>query len=404
MNRLISSKALRFFFLLLASLFLIGSLLPKIRSDTGEHNLHVHQAKAFLQGRFDIPQYYHDVAVYKERYYSPFPPFPALVLLPIVALFGVSSTKATLVSIILSALNIIVLTRLLKKLDIDSKSIPWIVAAFFLGTAYWLSVYNSSGVWFFAHVVAVTCMLLALSEVFGNGRGVLAGLLLGMAFLSRQLFIYSTLFLCVVLWENPHFNTRRGKFGNILGFMLSVGFCLGIYLAYNWIRFGNILDTGYSYLLLSGFLKERFERFGLFHPAYVPFNFIHMFLQGFHITFSPPTYLGGMQMDPFGTSLAFASPFVFIAFRAKWKRSLLWAAWTSITMSLIHILLYCCNGWIQVNAQRYSLDFLPILILLVALGTKWTAESLWKAAMIYSILLNVLAYSIHFLGKIAKPF
>jgi hypothetical protein len=145
------------------------------------------------------------------------------------------------------------------------------------------------------------------------------------------------------------------------------------------------------------------ERYGLFHPIYVPFNLIHLFLQGFHIQFTPPTYLwpGRIKMDPFGTSLTFASPFVFLSLLAAWKRPLKWAAWFSVASTLIGALFFCNNGWVQWNTQRFTLDFLPILILLVASGAQKVNPAWWKAAIVYSISLNVLAlFCIPLLNKI----
>lgn len=49
------------------------------------------------------------------------------------------------------------------------------------------------------------------------------------------------------------------------------------------------------------------------------------------------------------------------------------------------------NGWIQVNAQRFTLDFWPILILLVGLGTQRVAARVWKASILWGVGLNVLA-------------
>jgi len=65
---------------------------------------------------------------------------------------------------------------------------------------------------------------------------------------------------------------------------------------------------------------------------------------------------------------------------------------------IIHTLLYYNNGYVQANTQRFSLDFLPIIIILVALSIKSIPENLWKASVVYSIILNVLALSIVFLG------
>jgi 4-amino-4-deoxy-L-arabinose transferase-like glycosyltransferase len=398
MKKFLGSKYFKIFFWSLASLIILGSLYPKINADSGEKNLYVYQADAFLHGQLDITQYHQDVAIYNGRIYVPFPPFPALLLLPFVAILGVASTKVMFVSIALSILSVFLLMQILKKLDIDLKYIPWIVASFFLGTGYWSAVLRSSSVWFFAHVVSVTCMFLAINEAFGKGRGLLIGFFLGLAFLSRQLSIYFIFFLFAVLLVKPSSNTRKLNISNVLGFVVVLGFCISVYLVFNWMRFENIFDTGYSYISLPGFLKERVEKYGMFNIVYVPFNFLYMFLQGFHVEFSSPTYLSGISMDPFGTAITFASPFVFFAFFAKWKKSLLLAAWFSVGLSLTHMLLYYNNGYVQANTQRFSLDFLPVLILLIGLGIKRIPEYLWKSAIIYSIALNVFALTFVFLG------
>ncbi|MFC2164528.1 glycosyl transferase family 39 [Acidobacteriota bacterium] len=385
------------------------SLLPGLMSSGGK-NLHVHQAKSFLEGRLDIPRYLHDAAVFKGRYYVPFPPFPAVLLLPFVALFGIKFTNTVLIGIALAVLSFLVLRRILGRLNIAPQSTLWILAAFFGGTAYWFCLVRSTHVWFFSHILAVTCILLAINEVMGRGRGFLAGCFLGMAFLSRQLTIYSVIFLLALLWYRPEYRQNRDRNVNIIMFFIPVLLCLGVYFVYNWVRFENILDTGYYHIyagadyLSAGkpdlFLKERVEKYGLFHPAYVPFNFIHMFVQGFRIEFNPPNFLGAIRMNPFGTSLTFASPFVFAALIAKWRKSHLWAAWLSIGLTVITLLFYHTNGWRQVNAYRYTLDFLPLLVLLAAMGINRVKPIIWKTAIAYSIGLNILAIGIyHFTGK-----
>ncbi len=383
------------------------SLLPNLLS-SGDKNLHVHQAKSFLEGRFDISQYRHDVAIFKDKYYVPFPPFPTVLLLPFVFFLGVKFTNTVVIGAALSVASFVILKRILGRLNIEPEAALWILAAFFGGTAYWFCLVRSTHVWFFSHIVAVTCIFMAINEVLGKGRGLLAGTFLGMAFLSRQLAIYSAIFLLVLLWHRPEFQQKRDRVSNLIKFLVPVALSVGLYFVYNWLRFENIWDTGYTYIyagkdyLSAGrpdlFLKSRVEQYGLFHPIYIPFNFIHMFVQGFRIEFTSPDYLGAIRMHPFGTSLTFASPFVFAAFMAKWKKSYLWAAWISIGLTVTHILFYHTNGWRQVNAYRYSLDFLPILILLVAIGLNRIRSGIWKTAITYAVILNIVALSIYHLA------
>lgn len=378
-----------------------ASLWHKLRVDTGATNLCVHQAKAFLQGRLDIDPTLSqvDLARHNGCGYVVFPPFPALVLAPLVAVFDVDGVRPVLISILLSLLNILVLKKILQALAIEAEHIPWILAAFFLGTAYWLAVLWSSGVWFTAHIMSVTAMLLAIREALGKGRGLLVGLFCGLAFLSRQLTIYSSVFLLCALWLNPRHAEGKGRAVNCVGFAFAVGLCLGAYLLFNWLRFGDAFETGYAFLNLHNFQKARVDQHGMFSLAYMPFNFCYMFLQGFHLEFGAQDYLSLKRMDPFGTSITFASPFVFFAFLARWRRPLVAAAWVSIGLTLAHFLLYFNNGFCQINAQRFTLDFFPVLIVLTALGISQANARLFKAAVAYSVGLNILAFGLTFLRE-----
>jgi hypothetical protein len=365
---------------------------------SGVKNIHVYQALGLLQGHvylpFSDPGRIFDIAFVNGRYQCPFPPFPALLLLPFVWIFG-ESTRVVPLSLALTLLNVLVLTRLLQKLAVESRVIPWILAAFFLGSAYWAEVRGSVNGSSFSHIVAVSGILLALNEAFGKGRGILIGFFLGMAFLSRQLSIYSAILLTAAIYQNPRFSSMGQRIRSLLAFGSSFSVAVGVYLVFNWLRFGDPLDTGYSkWILTDPFMIERWKHFGSFHPQYFFHNFVYMFIQGFHLEFSPPMYLDKPRLDPFGTSLTFASPFVFFAFRARWTKFLLRAAWLSITLCVLHALFYFGNGYVQENSIRYALDFFPLLIILVALGIKNMQEKIWKAAIAYSIGLNLLALSL----------
>ena len=117
-----------------------------------------------------------------------------------------------------------------------------------------------------------------------------------------------------------------------------------------------------------------------------------MFLQGFHVVFGGEDMLTIKRLDTMGTAITFASPFIFYAFRARWSKMLHMGAWVTITFCLIHMMLYYNNGWNQANCQRFTMDFMPVLMLLVALGVDRSKGNLWKYAITYSIILNIIAY------------
>ena len=380
---------------LIVPLLLVASMTGSLIQNTGSKNLYAYQAQAFLSGRLDLQGSLKTLPgeVFEKdgRFYSPFPPFPALLLTPFVAVFGVDDLKVTWVTALLACLACYLLFRILQRLEFDSDMIFWVVAAFGLGTAFWPVLRASQWVWMFAQIVCVVFILLALHETLGKGRGLLAGLFLGCAFLSRQLAVYTVIFLIAWLWEKQ---SGRRRLMNLLGLLIGLGVCVLVYAGFNYLRLGS-LGTGYGGMILDGFGKERVDRLGLFNFAYLFFNSIYMFVQGFHLEFGGAEGLQLTGIDPFGTSLLAASPFVIAALRAKWEGKLLPGAWLAIILSLVHMLLYFNNGFRQFNSQRFSLDFLPILILLVALGFKKSSPDLTavlKILIIYSILLNTLTF------------
>jgi hypothetical protein len=379
---------------------------PRLWAAPGEHKHYLHQAQAFLHGRLDIDEAFGDVATYQGKNYVVFPPFPALLITPLVAVFG-DQTRTTVVGLVLTALNFFVLRGILQKLEIERTQAPqdagvrlpvgrhaterWLLGAFFFGTAYTTSLFQAYESWHFAHIVAVTCLLLGVYEALGRGRSVLVGLACGLAFFSRQLCLYSAIFLAAALWYRWRGATRRAWLLSGVGFFAPIAVCVALYMWLNWQRFGDPFETGYAYLPLTGALRERVAKYGLFNVAYVPFNLVYLLLQGPHIDFARPALLSVERMDPWGTSLLFASPFVFLAPLARWSRALLWAAWIAIALPIVHSAFYYNNGFVQTNAQRFTLDFWPILIVLVALGTRRVKPHWWKAAIVYAIALNAVS-------------
>jgi len=393
-------KMLRIVVYSILTIMVIVTTIPNYieRVREGFVSIHVLQADAFLHGRLSVGDAHeleaHELAVFEGKKYVHLPPFPAVVLMPFVAIWGMN-THFTYVGLSLALFAVVILKRILEQLQIDKEKIPWLICAFVAGSAYWWCIRRSGTPWLTAHVVAVICVLLAIHEALGKGRGFLTGMFLGMAILSRQLSVYSTIFLCCALWNgglNGTIALNRKRTLNIILFFMGTGIWISLYLAFNWARFGSPFDTGYAYIPLGGFLKARVDQYGLFNIAYIPFNLTHMFLQGFHIVFGGGDMLTMKRLDMMGTSITFASPFIFYAFRARWPKILHIGAWVTITFCLLHMMLYYNNGWNQRNCQRFTMDFMPVLILLVALGIDRAKSNLWKYAISYSVILNAVAH------------
>jgi hypothetical protein len=221
----------------------------------------------------------------------------------------------------------------------------------------------------------------------------LAGVCIGLSFLTRQLTIFMAIFVVAVLWQHPRLAQPRSRWIQLGLLACAIALCVALYLGYNALRFGNPLQTGYTLMPLSGFLKERFDYHGLFDLRYLPFNLYYLLLAGFQIEFAPPAFLRPIGLSPFGTAITIASPFIFSALLARGNKALLIAAWASIALILVPQLFYYNNGWMQFNAQRFTLDFWPVLFVLVAMGAARAPRTLWHAAIVFAIALNVVNWA-----------
>ena len=153
-------------------------------SRSGSYNHFVWQADAFLHGRFviDYPvtsgpftnAYLQDVMPVASQPDSPsygllpFPPLPAVLLMPFVAIFGLA-TDSQLFGVVLGALNVGLAWRMTSRLT-ESRSAAFLATLFFaFGTVHWYASMLST-TWFLAHVVAVTFVLLGITLALDGER------------------------------------------------------------------------------------------------------------------------------------------------------------------------------------------------------------------------------------------
>jgi hypothetical protein len=354
--------------LILLVLLVAVSMIPVIWRDDGASNLHVLQAAAWLDGRLDIDHYAPDVAEYGGRNFIPFPPAPAAVLLPFVAAFGTHATNPPLVATFLFVVDVFVMRRLLIQLGVGESVRTWILIAFFAGSPLWSSLLWTDGVWFFSHVVGVTFILLALTEVFGRRRGWLVGLLLGCAFLSRQLYIISAIFLIAALLRDQKTSSPARR--RLIGFGIGVGVCVLAYLVLNWARFGDPLETGYRYIDLTAWpwIDQRIREHGIFSPAYIPFNLITFLINGVHVEFTSPDKLQDAALSPFGISLVAACPFIFVGLYANRRDLLVRAALAVVLLTFAAQTFYYLSGYGEYGGVRFALDYLAVWMIPVAWG------------------------------------
>ena len=366
-------------------------------SNDGANNPYLMFADSLLHGHLNLPPMnsYGDLIIYNNNCYLPYPPFPSIILLPFVAIFGVHHVNTVFIALIMTCINLYLMHSILTRLRVDQKYYTWITLGFFLGTGYWYALFTSHHVYAFAHITSCMLQLLLINEVLGKRRWWLVGCLIGCSFLTRQMTLFYVIFALGYMWYLHKEQKEKIRFSDMAALLAPLGVFVGLGLLYNYLRFGNPMDTGYKYIVFIGVLKDRVSHYGVFSTKKFQINFYEFFINAFNIEFKGDDLMSIKDMDLWGTSLLSASPFVIAAFKAEWPKTLKIFTWLTIITILTGTLLYHNDGYFQVNTVRFALDFLPLLFVLVALGFKHMPAWIYKGLIIYSVLLNLIAFMIH---------
>ena len=322
-----------------------------------------------------------------------FPPGPAMVMVPLAAVWGYEINDVFF-TVFFAALNVALLYVLLRRLSRGGRTgrgrreILWLTVLFGFGTAHlWCSVLGQ--VWFTALIIGVTCTLLYLLASIDARHPFLAGLALALGFATRTPLLFSCVFfLAFVLFPG---GTRIGR--HQLGWALrKLGLfgapCIAMGLALLWmnqLRFGHLSEFGHTYLA-DGSL-DRIKTYGLFNAAFLSKNLSAMFTLVPRLEPREPY----ITVSKHGMSLLLTTPaFLWLLWpmpRVSRADKLWWRAlWVAALAVGIPAVFYQNTGYEQFG-YRFSLDYTPYLIALLAVGRR--PLSLWfKAAVVFGIGIN----------------
>jgi hypothetical protein len=336
------------------------------------YNHFVWQADAFLHGRFAIPwpvyvgggtgfgnYYFQDVmALPGSPGYGliPYPPLPALLLLPLVAVAGMT-TDAAIVAAVLGAVNVALAWRIARALTRTAPQAMLATVFYGFGTVAWYAAMLGS-TWFLAHVVASTCLLLAIglairgdpgtqrptlaavphpatvvrSGALFSARQFVTGVTFGLAVLARLTTILGAPFFVFVGRGGPLTRAVSAGVGAALAVVLLFG--------YNLASSGSVFHPAYDY----AYRTEYTPRPELVHPEWAPEDLRYVpqnlgIMLGWLPIVRPECGLSLLdpncplvQPDPIGMSLLLTSPGYLLAgglvLRRRRRRDRA-AAWTS---------------------------------------------------------------------------
>jgi len=274
------------------------------------YNSYALQAKAWLSERLDIGgtglYFKHlEIAEYMGKYYVSFPPFPSLVLLPFVFLFGIqapgsASAALTFDHMLAAASSVLAFVYAMKLAreygKTDLSAMLW--ALFLTVGGNFILVMASGWVWFIAQTFAFSLTLAALyyakkpcfsgrnaktppvrarfsrpkkAPAFDRRRSAALPLfLICAAVLCRPFNIVALPFVVWLLYKSgrlPDFKDAKGILKTLLPAALLVLAALWL----NFARFGNPLEFGHNYL--PEFLEAEKGQFSL---SYIPKNFFNL--------------------------------------------------------------------------------------------------------------------------------
>jgi hypothetical protein len=347
-------------------------------------------ADAFLHGRLSIPvdrpwMELVPVPGGSGAQYSPFPPAPALTLMPPVAVLGlfpgVGELSGNVMSAVVGAANVALAWYLLAGIGVALKPRLVIVIGFAFTTHWWVA--GMAGTHHYAAVVATFFLLLALNLAVRHRLPALVGLTLGLAAGSR-LPTGLALPLLLALFAD-RWRPSRAHAELLLGLAIPAA----LFAAYNLARFGSPFDTGYVHIPSgdAGLLvtDEPWFSHGLISPLYVPRHLYAIFIQG-------PVVVDGfpfLKPSITGLSLTLSAPFLFWAVKARGP--LVAVTWLSVGLILLPDVMHGSWGFAQFG-YRFVLDAVPLLLLLLGWGYRERAS--WSLVAAAAVGVTVHAWGI----------
>ncbi|HWH37652.1 MAG TPA: hypothetical protein VNT28_07750 [Candidatus Limnocylindrales bacterium] len=426
------------FVLIALAVYLISN---PARTNTYDH--FVWQAAALLEGRFaiDFPvhdgphvnYYFQDVMPLIDqpgRGLLPFPPLPALLLLPQVFIAGLDA-DAALLAVLLGAINVGLAWRMVSRLTDDLRVALLATIFFGFGTVHWYAAMLGS-TWFLAHVAAITFLLLSITLALDGerqeraksalarlGMGVgpggwfrplqfMAGFLLGIAAIGRLPILLGAPFL-VFVGAGGSYRARAfsAGLGALIPFLLL--------LAYNYAASGHFFNPAYEWLYQTEFLaylpppncQATFppavcdfltinRDYAIEDPRHVPLNALIML--AWPPVVQPECPLSFFDRScslfrpsPTGMSILLTSPLYLIALplvRSAWRQRLVMGSTLAIVAIGLLNLMHFSQGWVQFG-YRFSNDFAPFALVLVTLALAWRGVRPWTVTLVViSVLVN----------------
>ena len=370
-------------------------------------------AQSLMQFRLDIPNpgQTHDLTEFKGKWYTPWGILPASLLIPPQLLKG-RFIPTFYLSLFFSSLTTVVVFLLLKRLqkeffhNLSTRGVYLILVLFAFGTAQFY-VGTLGSVWHVNQIVSSFFGALGIFAIFKKNRSsidyFISSLCFGIGFLGRPTIIFLislplSLFVFDLFQKKKLFLDQKQKYIKqvIIIFVLPLMFFCSVFFLYNYVRFGNVFQTGYDYIQESSNLQEIRKKNGLSSLKNIPQN-------AWYLLFELPTLKTvdnhiAFNFNLYGNSIFFLTPPFLTIFLSpliiKKKRGIqinpfISSLWIAVFSTIIPVLMHYSSGWMQFG-YRYSLDITVLLLLLSVFGIRGKLNVLYVLGIILAIIMYIL--------------
>ena len=365
-------------------------------------------AASLIHGRLDLPgpAETHDLVTFRGKWFAPWGLLPAILLIPIQLMKG-RYIPPLYLSLLFGSLNVSLFYAMLARVrkDFFPSMRAWellvVTGLFAFGTPnFYLSTLGS--VWHVDQVVSASFGTLGLYLIFRKQRKALLYILSSFAFaltLLGRATIILTIFVSLTLFIFEHISSRLSQVTvrriselarkGVWYFGLPCFLFTILFFAYNFARFGNILEYGYSYIVESVNLRHVRETQGVMSLANLRNNLWYLALEMPKLTLMNKPKL---EFNLMGNSIFFLPPPFLAAFLAlpwyrskkKWRPNpYVLALWVGVLITITPSLLLYSTGWMQFG-YRYSLDITPMLLLLSVFGLKGKLNVLYIVGTVFA--------------------
>jgi hypothetical protein len=392
-------------------------------------NHYVHLADSFLHGRLDLPgdpPGTNDWACFdrelrgpcppgfsfsgedaaRYRWFVSFPPFPAVVIMPAVAALGVEMNDRIYFALVagLGPMAVYLMLRRLRRSGSgrSERDDLLLTVLFAFGTVFFFAAVQGS-VWFAAHMVAVPLIAFYLLASIDAERPATAGLLLGLAFMTRpttlllgSFFVLealrasrkgveepasedtSTARVVLDFLRGTSWRVALPKVARFVVPLLAVG-CVA--MAFNEARFGDPFEFGHN-LLQVGW-RGRIEKWGLFNYHFMAKN-LAIFTSSLPWLSREAPYV---KLSAHGLALWVTTPALLLVLFPKRVDARYVALAIAVLPVVVLNLMYQNSGWLQFG-YRFALDYMPALFAMLALcGRRFRAG--FVVLCLFAVAINV---------------